>query len=107
MRVHDPLMVGLVTAVVVIAVVVATVVPIGAPCAWIRQSRCVTSEHYTASMDEAMKRKVTPPVLLADDQSDVREALRLLLKSEGLGSIGVEDPAAALEAARKRDFLVR
>ena len=50
-----------------------------------------------------MKRKVTPPVLLADDQSDVREALRMLLKSEGLGSIGVEDPAAALEAARKRD----
>ncbi len=45
-----------------------------------------------------------PTVLLADDQADVREALRLLLKAEGIASVGVADPAAALEAARKREF---
>ncbi len=45
-----------------------------------------------------------PTVLLADDQADVREALRLLLKSEGIASVGVADPAAALESVRKREF---
>ncbi|EIM02885.1 sigma-54-dependent transcriptional regulator [Rhodanobacter sp. 115] len=45
-----------------------------------------------------------PTVLLADDQADVREALRLLLKAEGIASVGVADPAAALEAVRKREF---
>ncbi|WP_449423547.1 hypothetical protein [Rhodanobacter lindaniclasticus] len=45
-----------------------------------------------------------PTILLADDQADVREALRLLLKSEGIASVGVDGPAAALEAARQRDF---
>ncbi len=47
---------------------------------------------------------VKPTVLIADDQADVREALRLLLKSEGLASVGVADPAAALEAVRRREF---
>jgi DNA-binding NtrC family response regulator len=43
-------------------------------------------------------------VLLADDQADVREALRLLLKAEGLASVAVADPAAVLEAVRRREF---
>ncbi|HZX70019.1 MAG TPA: sigma-54 dependent transcriptional regulator [Rhodanobacter sp.] len=51
-----------------------------------------------------MPRESKPTILLADDQADVREALRLLLKSEGIASVGVADPAAALEAARKREF---
>jgi len=51
-----------------------------------------------------MARETNPLVLLADDQADVREALRLLLKSEGIASVGVADPAAALEAVRKREF---
>ncbi|WP_430387731.1 sigma-54-dependent transcriptional regulator [Dyella sp. 20L07] len=51
-----------------------------------------------------MARESTPTVLLADDQADVREALRLLLKSEGIASVGVGDPAAALEAVGKRDY---
>ena len=37
-------------------------------------------------------------VLIADDQSDVREALRLLLKAEGYITEAVSSPAAALEA---------
>ena len=51
-----------------------------------------------------MTSQSTPNVLIADDQSDVREALRLLLKSEGVASVGVDGPAAALEAARRREF---
>ncbi|MDO1529501.1 sigma-54 dependent transcriptional regulator [Fulvimonas sp. R45] len=43
-------------------------------------------------------------ILIADDQADVREALRLLLKAEGLASVAVADPAAALEAVRRREF---
>ncbi|HEX5304473.1 MAG TPA: sigma-54 dependent transcriptional regulator [Dyella sp.] len=52
-----------------------------------------------------MTRDTTPAtVLLADDQADVREALRLLLKSEGIASISVDGPTGALDAARRRAF---
>ncbi|MFN8010345.1 MAG: sigma-54 dependent transcriptional regulator [Holophagaceae bacterium] len=37
-------------------------------------------------------------ILVADDQADVREALRLLLKGEGFAVDGVESPKAALAA---------
>ncbi len=37
-------------------------------------------------------------ILVADDQADVREALRLLLKAEGYAVDGVESPRAALAA---------
>ncbi len=46
----------------------------------------------------------TPTILIADDQRDIREALRLLLKAEGIGSVIVDGPAAALEAARRQRF---
>lgn len=45
-----------------------------------------------------------PTVLVADDQADVRETLRLLLKSAGMAAMCVADPAAALEAAGRREF---
>ncbi|WP_241762679.1 sigma-54-dependent transcriptional regulator [Dyella ginsengisoli] len=51
-----------------------------------------------------MARESNPTVLLADDQADVREALRLLLKSEGVASTGVDGPAGALDEARRRAF---
>ncbi|WP_243047897.1 sigma-54 dependent transcriptional regulator [Dyella sp. RRB7] len=51
-----------------------------------------------------MARETAPIILLADDQADVREALRLLLKSEGLASVGVGDPEAAVDATRRQDF---
>ena len=41
----------------------------------------------------SMTRESNPTVLLADDQTDVREALRLLLKSEGIASVGMDGPA--------------
>lgn len=45
-----------------------------------------------------------PTVLVADDQADVRETLRLLLKSADLASVCVSNPAEALDAAGKREF---
>ena len=47
----------------------------------------------------------TPPrVLIADDQRDVLEALRLLLKGEGYHIDAVESPAAAVKALETRDY---
>ncbi len=46
----------------------------------------------------------TLPILIADDQHDVAEALRLLLKSEGMSARVVHDPAAALDAVRSQHF---
>jgi DNA-binding NtrC family response regulator len=46
----------------------------------------------------------TLPILIVDDQRDVLEALRLLLKSEGLASQTVSDPGAALAAVKKSQF---
>jgi DNA-binding NtrC family response regulator len=43
-------------------------------------------------------------VLVADDQPDVRDALCLLLKSEGFQAQAVASPTAALEAIERRDF---
>jgi DNA-binding NtrC family response regulator len=43
-------------------------------------------------------------VLIVDDQADVREALRLLLKSEKLETHLASNPAEALEAAGRRPF---
>ena len=43
-------------------------------------------------------------VLIADDQQDVIEALRLLLKNEGFETQAVNSPAAVLHALERRDF---
>ena len=43
-------------------------------------------------------------VLVADDQSDVREALRLLLKGEGYAIDTAGSPAAVLAAVQRTDF---
>jgi DNA-binding NtrC family response regulator len=47
-----------------------------------------------------------PPhrILIADDQPDVLEALRLLLKSEGYQTEAVKSPAAVLKAVEARDY---
>jgi DNA-binding NtrC family response regulator len=46
----------------------------------------------------------TPQILVADDQPDVLEALRLLLKGEGFGFEGASSPAGVLSAVESRDF---
>src|SRR2546425_4411715 len=43
-------------------------------------------------------------VLLADDQADIRDALRLLLKREGYETQAVASPAEALSAIESREF---
>src|SRR5260370_10469416 len=43
-------------------------------------------------------------VLLADDQADIRDSLRLLLKGEGYETQGVASPAEALNAIEAREF---
>lgn len=43
---------------------------------------------------------MTAPILIADDQRDVLEALRLLLKGEGYRTIQVGSPGEAVEAVR-------
>jgi DNA-binding NtrC family response regulator len=45
-----------------------------------------------------------PQILIADDQADVLEALRLLLKGHGWEVHTVSSPAAALAALERRDF---
>ncbi|HKG91230.1 MAG TPA: sigma-54 dependent transcriptional regulator [Gemmatimonadaceae bacterium] len=47
----------------------------------------------------------TPPrILVADDQPDVLQALRLLLKAEGFQAETVSSPAGVLKALEDRDF---
>ena len=50
-----------------------------------------------------MKRS-SPRVLIADDQADVLEALRLLLKAEGYSLEAVNSPARLTDAIAARDF---
>ena len=47
---------------------------------------------------------VSPRVLIADDQPDVLEALRLLLKGEGYKIESAGSPAAILEAIDGEEF---
>ncbi|MGD0775223.1 MAG: sigma-54 dependent transcriptional regulator [Candidatus Solibacter sp.] len=46
----------------------------------------------------------TPCILVADDQPDVLEALRFLIKGEGYLAVLVNSPAAALGQVESRDF---
>src|SRR6185295_9650105 len=50
------------------------------------------------------KENATAGNLVADDQQDVREALRLLLKGEGFAIDTASSPAAVLEAAKTKEF---
>jgi len=43
-------------------------------------------------------------VLVADDQSDIRDALRLLLRREGYEIHGAASPSEALAALEAREF---
>jgi FixJ family two-component response regulator len=43
-------------------------------------------------------------ILIADDQADVREALLLLFKSEGLQSQAVDSPERVIDLLRKEEF---
>jgi sigma-B regulation protein RsbU (phosphoserine phosphatase) len=53
---------------------------------------------------EKTRASSTARILIADDQPDVVEALRLLLKAGGYEAEGVGSPAAALQALEAREF---
>ncbi len=46
----------------------------------------------------------TPTILIADDQADVLEALRFLIKGEGYQAEAASSPAAIINAIEARDF---
>ena len=46
----------------------------------------------------------TSSILIADDQPDVLEALRLLRKNEGFETHTVNSPAGVLHALERREF---
>ena len=46
----------------------------------------------------------TPCILIADDQPDVLEALRFLIKGEGYQAVSVNSPAAVIDEVESRDF---
>src|SRR5262245_31033783 len=48
--------------------------------------------------------ELRPRILIADDQADVLEALRLLLKGEGYEIEAVTTPTAVQKAVESRDF---
>ena len=59
----------------------------------------------TPVLDPLKSRTSAPArILIADDQPDVVEALRLLLKGEGYETEGVNSPAAVLQAVATQDF---
>src|SRR5690242_16567311 len=62
----------------------------------------IQSSVKTAKMTQASQ--PAPRILVADDQRDVIEALRLLLKPEGYQVGAVSSPAGVLEALQKQEF---
>jgi DNA-binding NtrC family response regulator len=72
----------------------------------VRRERRVTSAYAAATRaaSETTDGGGTATVLIADDQGDVLEALRLLLKSEGYQIVTARSPAGILSALDERDF---
>ena len=65
----------------------------------LKDQRRDSSEH-----ERHLPRTSEPRVLIADDQSDVLEALRLLLKAEGFVLETASSPAGVLAAVEAREF---
>jgi DNA-binding NtrC family response regulator len=58
----------------------------------------------TAQHEAAVSQGTAGAILVADDQPDVREAVRILLKAEGFLIQTANSPEAVLECARTHDF---
>src|ERR1700722_7418509 len=73
-------------------------------------SRLGVVEQLRLKCDNASRRSMrltdsyVPRILIADDQPDVLEALRFLIKGEGYQAEAVNSPAGILEAVESRDF---
>jgi DNA-binding NtrC family response regulator len=57
-----------------------------------------------SSQEPSPTASAAPHILVADDQPDIREALRLLLKAEGYSIATAASPAAVLAAVQGADF---
>jgi DNA-binding NtrC family response regulator len=57
-----------------------------------------------SSQEPSPTAAAAPHILVADDQPDIREALRLLLKAEGYSIATAASPAAVLAAVQGADF---
>jgi DNA-binding NtrC family response regulator len=64
----------------------------------------ITDHLKDRSVAERSNRNTDPRVLIADDQADVLEALRLLLKAEGFHLETASSPAGVLAALEAREF---
>ena len=69
------------------------------------------NQNVNPNVDESMKKvaheeaqAVQPRILIADDQPDVLEALRALLKGHGYGTELASSPAGIIEALSKTQF---
>src|SRR6266436_1260791 len=59
----------------------------------------------TATLEIRLERKmIQPRILIADDQQDVLDALRLLLKGHGYSIETVNSPADLLAAVARQEF---
>jgi DNA-binding NtrC family response regulator len=67
-------------------------------------SRAKIEPQYRTNLIMKAQDSFTPRVLIADDQADVLEALRLLLKSERYQIETVKSPAEVIRAIEERDF---
>src|SRR5438876_7420115 len=64
------------------------------------QSEIANPKSINVSVPDASEARI----LIADDQKDVLEALRMLLKSEGYKTEPVSSPASIIQALEARDF---
>jgi DNA-binding NtrC family response regulator len=62
------------------------------------------TEEIESTTTGSTQRAEQTRILIADDQADIREALRLLLKAEGYVTETVSSPAAAVEAVQSGEF---
>ncbi|HET9452620.1 MAG TPA: response regulator, partial [Aggregicoccus sp.] len=62
------------------------------------------SQPATESSAPAAAASTPPRILVADDQADVLEALRLLLKRDGFSVVTTQSPAGVLSALESQDF---
>src|SRR5215467_9245129 len=51
-----------------------------------------------------MRNDSQPRILIADDQPDVLEALRFLIKGEGYQAVPANSPAGVMQAIESQDF---
>src|SRR5690606_1691733 len=73
------------------------------PCAW-SDGRPVAAARLQAMPADSNKPPAPARVLVVDDQPDVREALRMLLESEGYAVVAAASPEEAAACLRGDDF---